>query len=91
MIVLVLEKVSASVRGDLSRWLLEPKTGVFVGNVSAAVRDRLWERAREGLGEGAAVLIWSSDNEQGYRIEMVGERRRQVRDFEGLKLITLVE
>lgn len=91
MIVIVVEKVSVSLRGDLSRWLLEPKTGVFVGRVSAAVRERLWARTCDGIGSGSAVLIWSSDVEQGYRVEMVGDRRHQVRDFEGLLLITVAE
>ncbi len=43
MIVLILEKVPTSLRGELTRWLLELKAGVFVGKVSAMVRDRLWE------------------------------------------------
>ena len=32
-------------RGDLSKWLCEINTGVYVGNVSSRVRDALWERA----------------------------------------------
>ena len=35
MIVMILEKVSVGLRGELSRWLIEPRTGVFVGQVSA--------------------------------------------------------
>ena len=31
-------------RGDLSKWLCEINTGVYVGNVSSRVRDALWER-----------------------------------------------
>ena len=32
MVVIILEKVSASLRGELSRWLIEPKPGVFIGH-----------------------------------------------------------
>ena len=53
MIVMVLERVTPSLRGELTRWLIQPKTGVFVGRVSARVRDLLWEKiasAKKGRG-----------------------------------------
>lgn len=54
MVVLVLERVPVSLRGELTRWLLEVRAGVFVGDVSAMVREKLWElveeKAREGRG-----------------------------------------
>ena len=40
MVVIILEKVSASLRGELTRWMIEPHTGVFVGHVSGMVRDK---------------------------------------------------
>ncbi len=43
MVVIILESVPTSVRGELTRWLLELHAGVFVGNISAMVRDKLWE------------------------------------------------
>ncbi len=87
MMVLIVEKVSPSFRGLLSRWLIEVKAGVFVGQVSALVRDRLWHKYLEKLGEGAAVQIWSTNNEQGFDMRMVGDRDRVIADYEGLKLI----
>lgn len=57
MMVLVLEKVPASLRGELTRWLLEPKTGVFVGRVSAQVRDLLWEMVEDKLKQGGGFLF----------------------------------
>lgn len=87
MTVLLLERVSPSLRGELTRWLLEVRTGVFVGTVSAAVRQRLWERARDGLKEGHAVLIYAAPTEQGFRLETAGTGRHTVVDFDGLQLI----
>ena len=52
MVVIILEKVSASLRGELSRWLIEPKPGVFIGHVSAMVRDKLWEKCCRGARGG---------------------------------------
>lgn len=87
MMVLVLERVPAGVRGELTRWLLEPRAGVFVGRVSAMVRDRLWERVCRGVKEGAAVLVYSADTEQGFALRVHGDPRRAVVDFDGLALI----
>jgi len=86
MIVMVLEKVSASVRGELTRWLIQPRTGVFVGNVSARVRDKLWEKAASAKKGGAAILIYSDDTEQGFSVRSHGDTSRTMTDFEGLIL-----
>lgn len=87
MVVLILERVPQSLRGELTRWLLEPKAGVFVGRVSAIVRDKLWEKACGHAKGGGCLMIHNSDNEQGYRIRNWGETTRTIEDFEGLFLI----
>lgn len=87
--ILILERVPLSLRGELTRWLLEPKAGVFVGRVSALVREKLWEKAKGQARGGSCLLIYSSNNEQGYKIESFGERSRVVEDFDGLSLIRL--
>ncbi|HEY79739.1 MAG TPA: type I-E CRISPR-associated endoribonuclease Cas2, partial [Caldilineae bacterium] len=66
MVVIILEKVPTSLRGELSRWLIEPHTGVFVGHVSAMVRERLWMKVCSKLRGGGALLIYSTNNEQRY-------------------------
>jgi len=88
--VLILERVTPSLRGELTRWLLEPKANVFVGRVTTMVRDKLWDKVEKSTrGRTAATLIYSSDNEQGFAIRQVGEPTRVVRDFEGLFLVTI--
>ncbi|MCE5257559.1 MAG: type I-E CRISPR-associated endoribonuclease Cas2e [Chloroflexi bacterium] len=92
MIVILLERASPSVRGELSRWLVEPQTGVFVGNVSAMVRDKLWELTcarlrRAEKSRGGALLIWNTNNEQGFGVRSYGCTNREVIDFDGLSLI----
>ena len=90
MLVMILEKVPRSLRGALSRWLLEPKTGVFLGNPSARVRDELWERALKTMkGEGSALQIWSDRNPQGFSYRQVGISEREIVDFEGLQLVRI--
>lgn len=87
MTVMVLERVPVALRGELTRWLLEPKAGVFVGEVSALVRDKLWERACAHMKDGGGILIHSMDNEQGFAMRLEGTTRRTVRDFDGLLLL----
>jgi CRISPR-associated protein Cas2 len=87
MTVIILQRVPASLRGELTRWLLEPQTGVFVGRPSAMVRERLWELIGDKLKGGAALLIYRSDAEQGFTIMSHGNTARTLRDFEGLTLV----
>ncbi len=88
MTILILERVKPSLRGELTRWMLEPKTGVFMGTPSTRVREKLWQKVCQATGDGAAMLIWTTNNEQGYKIDFWGETSRYVFDWEGLQLIT---
>jgi CRISPR-associated protein Cas2 len=87
MIVMVLENVPTSLRGELTRWLIEPKPGVFVGHVSAMVRDRLWEKCIKQRKEGGLIQIWSTNTEQHFDMRSWGETNRELAEFEGLWLV----
>ena len=91
MIVIVLERVSASLRGDLTRWMLELRPGVFVGKLNSRVRDQLWERVCGQMRGGAAVLVHAAQNEQGFAIRLWGSPTRWPVDLEGLTLIQTEE
>lgn len=64
MIVIVLSSCPTGLRGDLTKWALEVSAGVFVGNVSARVRELLWQRIEETAGTGQALMVWPAQNEQ---------------------------
>ncbi len=87
MVVIMLERVSQGLRGELTKWLLELKAGVFVGRVSAMVRERLWARACKAMGKGGGIMVHSADNEQGFELRFWGTPGRSVRDFEGIQLV----
>ena len=87
MVIVVLEKVPVGVRGELTRWMLELKAGVFVGDVSAMVRDLLWKLICEKVRGGAAILVNSADTEQGFAIRFNGPTSRVIEDYEGLILV----
>ena len=44
MTVVVVTDCPAKLRGDLTKWMIEINTGVYVGNLSARVREELWIR-----------------------------------------------
>ncbi|MCC6863124.1 MAG: type I-E CRISPR-associated endoribonuclease Cas2 [Bryobacterales bacterium] len=87
MVVIILERVPASLRGELSRWMIEVKAGVFVGRLSAMVRERLWGRICSGMKGGAGILIHQADCEQGYQMRFWGATSRYLVDHEGLTLL----
>lgn len=87
MIVMILEKVPLRLRGELTRWLVEPRTGLFVGHVNAMVRDRLWHKCCNARGSGGVVQLWSTNNEQHFAMRMSGDTSRKIVELEGLQLI----
>ena len=89
MIIMILEKVPVSLRGELSRWLLEPRTGVFVGHVSAMVRDKLWEKCSKSAAAGGVLQAWSTNTEQRFQMRAMGDTSRQIVELEGLQFIQI--
>ncbi len=86
MIVVHMTDCPLSLRGDLTRWLLEISSGVFVGQVSARVRDALWQRVQSNCRNGRATLVYSSDGEQRLNFRVHGEVWEPI-DFDGIKLM----
>lgn len=82
MITLVLSKVPPGLRGNLTKWLMEVAPGVFVGRVSARVRDELWDLTAASLGGGTALMVIAARNEQGFEIRNIGHRWTPV-DLDG--------
>jgi CRISPR-associated protein Cas2 len=87
MVVMVLQRVPTSLRGELTRWMVEPQAGVFVGTMSAMVRDRLWDKCCDRLRGGGAMQIWNTNNEQGFAMRTAGTVRKDVVDLQGLQLV----
>lgn len=87
MIVLTLTDCPPSLRGELTRWLLEINTGVYVGRVSARVRDRIWQRVQEQAKKGRATLVFSSGNSEQRLDFRTHNADWEPIDFDGLKLM----
>lgn len=87
MVVIILEKVPTALKGDLSRWLTEIRPGVFLGYISALVREALFERCRARMRDGGIVMIAPAQTEQGFRVWTAGNLTREIIDHEGLYLV----
>jgi CRISPR-associated protein Cas2 len=88
MLVIVVENVPPRLRGRLGVYLIEARTGVYVGDVSTRVREMLWEQVEFYIQEGNAVMIWSTNTESGFDFRTVGKNRRMPVDFDGMKLVS---
>jgi CRISPR-associated protein Cas2 len=86
MMVIVLENAPPRLRGYLTRLLLEVRAGVYVGDYSAKVRERVWRMIKQEIEKGNAVLVWSCPNDSGFNFDTCGENRRVQVDLDGLKL-----
>lgn len=86
MTVIVVAACPIGLRGHLTRWLLEISAGVFVGNVSARVRDLLWIRTVDMVKTGRAIMVFSNNNEQGLDFK-VHHHDWQPIDIEGVMLM----
>lgn len=91
MVVVVLERVPPSLRGYLSRWMLEIQSGTYVGDLGRRVRESLWEEVCCNLRTGSAFIVYTTDTEQGFQCEFWGVPSRRLRDFEGLQLIEIYD
>ncbi len=87
MVVLIMKDVPESLRGECSRYMIEAKTNVFVGTLSTRVREHVWELVTNRSYNGSAIMVFSSPNEQGFVMQMIGEPDRRVIDIDGLQLI----
>ncbi len=86
MTVVVLIAAPEGLRGHLTRWMVEVTAGVFVGNPSARVRERLWALLSDRVGDGQAIMVEAARNEQGWAVRTAGQDRWYPIDLDGLIL-----
>ncbi len=86
MIVITLTDCPPKLRGDLSKWLCEINTGVYVGNLSSRVRDALWVRVCENLRTGRATMVFHTNNEQQMEFRVHNTTWEPV-DLDGITLM----
>ncbi|KOY76078.1 DNA polymerase III alpha subunit [Apilactobacillus kunkeei] len=88
MTVVTLTKVPQSLRGDLTKWMQEIATGVYVGNLNSKVRSKLWERITQNVKSGQATISYHTNTELGYNCKTYHTFRKIV-DCEGIPLVQI--
>lgn len=84
--VITVKNAPQALRGDLTKWMQEIATGVYVGNFNTKVREQLWYRVKDSVGHGEATISYSYRNEIGYLFSTINAQRETV-DFEGIPLV----
>ena len=69
--------------------MLEPKAGIFLGRMTARIRDELWRKVMKHCKDGACLQAWTSPGEQGFQMRSYGDTSRQIVDLEGLHLVSI--
>ncbi|MFA7037315.1 MAG: type I-E CRISPR-associated endoribonuclease Cas2e [Methanosarcina sp.] len=86
MIVISLSNCPPSLRGDLTKWLFEISTNVFVGRMSGRVRDEIWDRIVSSCKNGRAIMVFGASNEQRFDFR-VHNGEWELADLDGLKVM----
>ena len=78
----------SSLRGDLTKWMQEIATGVYIGNFNSKIREKLWNRIQANVGEGEATISYYYRNEIGYQFDTINSQKSVV-DFDGIPLVLI--
>ena len=84
--VITLKNSPPSLRGDLTKWMQEISTGVYVGNFNTKIRTELWKRVVASVGTGEATMSYACRNEIGYNFETHNSRKIPI-GFDGIPLV----
>lgn len=87
MTVIVVSAARPSLRGALTRYMLEPSAGVFVGRLSLPLASTLWKRIVMEIQDGSAWMARPASNDQGFTLVHAGGGDRSPVDFDGLTLV----
>ncbi|EBP1705024.1 type I-E CRISPR-associated endoribonuclease Cas2 [Salmonella enterica] len=90
MLVVVTENVPPRLQGRLAVWLLEIRAGVYVGDVSAKIREMIWQQVSVQADEGNVVMAWATNTESGFEFQTFGENRRIPVELDGLRLVSFL-
>lgn len=90
MLVIVVENVPERLRGRLAVWLLEVRSGVYLGNAGRRIREMIWDTITKGTEDGNAVMAWTVNTESGFDFVTFGANRREPVEMNGLKLVSFL-
>ena len=84
--VIVLGNCPPKLRGDMTKWMMEINTGVYVGNLNARVREELWQRICDHIKHGQATMVFRAAGEQHMDFRVHNTTWEPI-DYDGIKLM----
>ena len=87
MITIVSIAAPEAVKGFTSRYLIEVSSSLFVGTLSAKVRDNLWSFIEDNIRSGRAVMMYNTNSAQGYEILATKSSSRELVEPDGVTLV----
>lgn len=87
MLVIVLENAPKRLHGYLTRLLVELKFGVYVGDFSIKVREKVNNVIVKEIESGSAIMVWSTNNDIGFSLKIFGNSKYLIKNFDGLNLM----
>jgi CRISPR-associated protein Cas2 len=89
MCVIRIKDASPHITGYIRRFMVEADSGLFVGDLSRRVIDKLWSRlVSQEDDECRAVLIFADNSEVGFNIEELRSNRSVINNY-GENLVSL--
>jgi CRISPR-associated protein Cas2 len=87
--MVVTENVPPALRGRLALWLVEIRSGVYVGIYSAKVREYIWETISAGMvrSKGNVIMVWKDRTDLGFSLKTMGTCQWHPIDFDGVTLM----
>lgn len=86
MTVITVTNAPPSLKGDLTKWMQEISTGVYIGNFNTKIRENLWKRIKDSIGNGQATISYRYNNEIGYRFQTFQTFQKPI-DYDGIQLV----
>ncbi len=87
LMMFITENVTPGLRGELTKWMLQLKPGVFVGTLTSLVGEKLWQKIRQKQKTGGAIWVKATNNEQRFKLKISGSTHWKIRDYDGIQLI----
>ena len=92
MTIFICHNATDRIRGELTRFLFEIDSGIYIGNLSATVRDLLYEKIEKlsvDQPEFQLLMIYSYKNEQTFLYRYLNFNQYKLVDLDGLALSSI--
>jgi|SRR5690625_4957264 len=88
MVIYSLTSAPQRVRGLLSRYCIEIRSGLFIGRLDKRMRLKLWTAIEEAAKPNTtAVMAWSRPTDQGYAFKSIGPNARRPIEIDGVWVV----